>query len=198
MVKRVLQIGDDHREAEQVRHGIEKAGYSVVALVGTKDNIATIGSAAYPDLVVLSIKSPDGFILDQIRKLLRAFPCPMVVFAKRSSDQFTREAISAGVSAYIVDGFSPDRLRPIFSLALARFEEVQGLRAKLRNTQMALSERKLVDKAKGILMQKIGVSEDQAYKRLRGMAMSGNMKLSQVAKNIISMEKDLAQEPSQV
>jgi len=198
MIKRVLQIGDDHREAEQVRHGIEKAGYSVVALVGTKDNIATIGSAAYPDMVVLSIKSPDGFILDQIRKLLRAFPCPMVVFAKRSSDQFTREAIAAGVSAYIVDGFSPDRLRPIFSLAFARFEEVQGLRAKLRNTQMALSERKLVDKAKGILMQKIGVSEDQAYKRLRGMAMSGNMKLSQVAKNIISMEKDLAQESSQV
>ena len=193
MVKRVLQIGDDQQESALIRSGIEMAGYSVVALVGTRDNIASIGAAAYPDLVVLSIKSPDGFILDQIRKMLRAFPCPMVVFAKRSTDHLTREAINAGVSAYIVDGFSPERLRPIFSLAIARFDEVQGLRAKLKNTQMALSERKLVDKTKGILMQKIGVSEDQAYKRLRGMAMSGNMKLSQVAKNIISMEQDLAQ-----
>lgn len=191
MVKRVLQIGDDHREADRIRAGIEAAGYSVVTLVGTRDDISAISIAAYPDLVVLSVRRADAFILDQIRRTISAYPCPMVVFASRSTDQLTRQVISSGVSAYVVDGFSPERVPAIFSLAMARFDEVQGLKAKLKNTQTALSERKLLEKAKGIVMQKCGVSEEQAYRKLRNMAMSGNMKIAQVARNVISMASEL-------
>ena len=191
MVKRVLQIGDDHRQADDIRASIEAAGYSVVTLVGTRDDISAISVAAFPDLVVLSVRRPDAFILDQIRRTISAYPCPMVVFAKHSTDQLTRQMFASGVAGYIVDGFSADRLPAIFSLAVARFEEVQGLKKKLKNTQLALSERKVLEKAKGILMQKCGVSEDQAYRKLRNMAASGNMKIGQIAKNIISMESGL-------
>lgn len=191
MVKRILQIGDDHREAEKIRKGIEQAGYSVVTLVGTKDDITAISMAAYPDLIVISVKMLDGFVLGQLKKVIRTQPCPTVVFASKSTDQQTREAISVGVSAFIVDGFSPERVKPIFSLAIARFEEVKGLKDKLKNTQQALSDRKIIDKAKGILMNKSGISEDEAYKKLRGMAMAANLKISQVAKNVIMMESEM-------
>lgn len=194
MIRRVLQIGDDHREADRIRQGIEQAGYSVVTLIGTKDDINAISMAAYPDLIVISVKMLDGFVLNQVKKVIRTQPCPTVVFASKSTDQQTREAISAGISAFIVDGFSPDRVRPIFSLAIARFEEVQGLKAKLKNTQQALSDRKLIDKAKGVLMTRNGMSEEQAYKKLRTMAMAANLKMSQVAKNVIVMESDMLQE----
>jgi len=193
MVKRVLQIGDDHREADRIRQGIEQAGYSVVTLIGTKDDITAISMAAYPDLIVISVKMLDGFVLSQLKKVIRTHPCPTVVFASKSTDQQTREAISAGISAFIVDGFSPERVKPIFSLATARFEEVQGLKAKLKDTQQALSDRKLIDKAKGVLMSKSGMSEDEAYKKLRTMAMAANLKIPQVAKNVIMMESEMLQ-----
>lgn len=194
MVKRVLQIGDDHREASRIRQGIEQAGYNVVTLIGTKDDITAISMAAYPDLIVISVKMLDGFVLGQLKRVIRTQPCPTVVFASKSTDQQTREAISVGVSAFIVDGFSPERVKPIFSLAIARFEEVQGLKAKLKNTQQALSDRKLIDKAKVVLMSKTGASEDQAYKQLRTMATTANLTMSQVAKDVLRTERALLQE----
>jgi len=194
MVKRVLQIGDDHRDADRIRQGIEQAGYSVVTLIGTRDDITAISMAAYPDLIVISVKMLDGFVLGQLKRVIRTQPCPTVVFASRSTDQQTRDAISVGVSAFIVDGFSPERVKPIFSLAIARFEEVQGLKAKLKNTQQALSDRKLIDKAKVVLMSKTGVSEDQAYRQLRTMATAANLSMSQVAKDVLRTERSLLQE----
>lgn len=194
MVKRVLQIADDQREAELVRVGIEEAGYSVIARVGTRDDLCALSIAAFPDLVVFSVKIPDVNILDQIRRVTRTYPCPMVVFAARSTDQLTKESINSGVSAFIVDGFRPERVKTIFSLAVARFEEMQSLKTKLKDTQRALSDRKIIDKAKGILMEQNGSSEDQAYKKLRNMAMAGNLKIVQVAKNVILMNSDTIQE----
>jgi len=190
MLKRVLQIGDDQRDAKTIGDSIESAGYNLITKVGTRDDLCTLSQAAFPDLVVFSVKVPDGYILDQVRKLSSVYPCPVVMFAGRSTDQLTRDTINSGVSALIVDGFRPERLKSIFSLAFARFEEMQGLKSKLEETQRALSERKIIDKAKGILMEHSGVTEDQAYKKLRSMAMAGNLKLVQIAKNVILMHSD--------
>jgi len=190
MVKKVLQVGDDQREAHAIGEGIEAAGYSLITKVGTRDDISALSQAAFPDLIVLSVKMPDGYVLDQVRKVSATYPCPMVMFAAKSTDQLTKETINSGVSALIVDGFRPERLKSIFSLAVARFEEMRGLKAKLVETQRALSDRKIIDRAKGILMEINGVTEDQAYKKLRSMAMSGNLKIVQVAKNVILMHSD--------
>lgn len=190
MIKRVLQIGDDQREAKAIGDSIEAAGYALITKVGTRDDLCTLSQAAFPDVIVFSVKVPDGYVLDQVRKLSSVYPCPVVMFASRSTDQLTRDTINSGVSALIVDGFRPERLKSIFSLALARFEEMQGLKTKLVETQRALSDRKIIDKAKGILMEHSGVTEDQAYKKLRSMAMAGNLKLVQIAKNVILMHSD--------
>lgn len=190
MVKRVLQVGDDQREAQIVGKGIEAAGYSLITKVGTRDDLYTLSQAAFPDLIVLSVKVPDGNILDQVRKVSVGYPCPMVMFAGKSTDQLTKDAINSGVSALIVDGFRPERLKSILSLAIARFEEMQGLKAKLVETQRALSDRKIIDRAKGILMEQGGVTEDQAYKKLRSMAIAGNVRIAEVAKNLIILHSN--------
>jgi len=190
MVKRVLQIGDDQREAEVIGKGIEAAGYSLITKVGTRDDLCVLSQAAFPDLIVFSVKIPDGYVLDQVRRVSVSYPCPMVMFAGKSTDQLTKEAINSGISALIVDGFRPERLKSILSLAVARFEEMQVLKAKLFETQRALSDRKMIDRAKGILMEQSGVSEDQAYKRLRSMAITEKLKIAEVAKNLIILHSD--------
>ncbi|MDX5152163.1 MAG: ANTAR domain-containing protein [Acidiferrobacterales bacterium] len=190
MVKRVLQVGDDQREAQIVAKGIEAAGYSLITKVGTRDDLCAISQAAFPDLIVLSVKAPDGYILDQVRNASAVYPCPMVMFARKSTDQLTKEAINSGVSALIVDGFRPERLKSILSLAVARFEEMQGLKAKLVETQRALSDRRIIDRAKGILMEQGGVTEDQAYKKLRNMAIADNVKIAEAAKNLIILHSN--------
>ena len=191
MVKRVLQIGDDQREAEVISVGIEAAGYSLITKVSTRDDLCILCQAAFPDLIVFSVKVPDGYVLDQVRRVSVVYPCPIVMFAGKSTDPLTKEAINSGVSALIVDGFRPERLKSIFSLAIARFEEMQDLKAKLVETQRALSDRKIIDRAKGILMERSGVTENQAYKQLRNMAISEKLKIAEVAKNLIIMHSDI-------
>jgi response regulator NasT len=190
MVKRVLQIGDDQREAEVISRGIEEAGYSLITKVSTRDDLCILCQVAFPDLIVFSVKVPDGYVLDQVRRVSVVYPCPIVMFAGKSTDQLTKEAINSGVSALIVDGFRPERLKAIFSLSIARFEEMQDLKAKLVETQRALSDRKIIDRAKGILMEQSGVTEDQAYKKLRNMAITEKLKIAEVAKNLIIMHTD--------
>jgi response regulator NasT len=191
MVKRVLQIGDDRREAQIIGSGIEAAGYSLITKVSTRDDLCALSQAAFPDIIVFSVKVPDGNILDQVKKVSAAYPCPMVMFAGKSTDQLTKEAINSGVSALIVDGFRPERLKSILSLAIARFEELRDLKVKLSESQRALSDRRLIDRAKGILMEQNGVTEDQAYKKLRSMATAENMKIAEVAKNLIILHSNM-------
>jgi response regulator NasT len=191
MKKRVLQIDDDRRDSVRISVAIEQAGYSIIARMNHGDDMVAINMAAYPDLIVISVDLLDDFLTDQLKALSRVRPCPIIVFANRSSDRTTRAAIGAGVAALVVDGFSPERIKPVFSLAIARFEEDQQLKAKLRDTQQALSDRKLIDKAKGVVMSAHGITEDQAYQKLRSMAMASNLKLSQVARNVILMKGEL-------
>jgi response regulator NasT len=101
--------------------------------------------------------------------------------------------VKAGISAYIVAGFSPERLETILDIAVARFEETRGLRNELNRTREALSDRKVIDKAKGILIAEKGMTEDEAYQTLRRMAMSQNSRMADMAKNLISITEVLAE-----
>lgn len=193
MKKRVLQISDLRKETEQIHDAIVEAGYVVLAQIGTADDIPALGQAARPDVVVVAVSSPGEFIFGQIRRLIELYPCPVVMFAGKSTDEITREAVRSGVAAYIVDGFHPDRVGNILHLAMARFDEVQGLRTELQSTKEALNERKLVDRAKGILMKQNNIPEEKAYRTLRSMAMSQNLKMAEVARTVISMEKALTE-----
>jgi response regulator NasT len=107
------------------------------------------------------------------------------MFARDPAEEKIREAVRAGVSAYVVDGLEVARVKPIIDVARARFEEFQKLRGELAEARQSLAERKLVERAKGILMQRRGLTEDAAYAALRGMAMDRKQKLAEVARSVI-------------
>ncbi len=126
-----------------------------------------------------------------MRSISRDQPKPIVMFAENSDSAAIEEAIRAGVSAYIVDGLNVKRVKPIMDVAIARFREFQSLRDELAKTKTTLAERKLIDRAKGILMKQRSIMEEQAYAVLRKAAIETNMRIADVAKNVISLAGSL-------
>jgi response regulator NasT len=124
-----------------------------------------------PDIVLIDTESPSRDVLEQLAAVSSAAPRPVVVFTDDSEQDAIRATLRAGVSAYIVDGIAPERLAPIMRVAMERFQAEQRLRAELEETKSRLEERKLVDRAKGILMKQRNVDEDEAFALLRSLAM---------------------------
>jgi response regulator NasT len=138
-----------------------------------------------PDIVLIETQSPSRDVLEQLAAVSEAAPRPVVVFTEDGQGEAIRSAIRAGVSAYIVDGLAPGRLDPIMRVAMERFEVDQRLRAELEDTRSRLSERKLVDKAKGILMKHRALDEDGAYSALRSLAMERGVRIGEAARQVI-------------
>ncbi len=140
-----------------------------------------------PDVVLIDTESPSRDVLEQLAVMNASAPRPVVMFSDDAGDQPIRDAIRAGVSAYIVDGLAPGRLQPIMRVAMERFDAEQRLRAELVDTKEKLASRKVVERAKGILMKQRGVSEDEAFAMLREHAMARGLKLADAAKQVIDI-----------
>lgn len=140
-----------------------------------------------PDIVLIETHSPSRDVLEQLAVISSSAPRPVVMFTGDGEDDAIRAALRAGVSAYIVDGIAPARLDPIMRIAMERFEADQKLRAELEDTKARLTERKLVDRAKGILMKHRGIDEDTAYASLRSLAMERGIRLGEAAKQVIDV-----------
>jgi len=140
-----------------------------------------------PDVVLIDTESPSRDVLEQLAVMSSSAPRPVVLFTEDAEDDTIRAALRAGVSAYIVDGISPARLDPIMRVAMERFQADQKLRAELDDTRGRLEERKLVERAKGILMKQRGVSEDEAFTALRSHAMDRGIRLAEAAKQVIDI-----------
>ena len=140
-----------------------------------------------PDIVLIETHSPSRDVLEQLAAISSSAPRPVVMFTGDGEDDAIRAALRAGVSAYIVDGIAPARLDPIMRIAMERFEADQKLRAELEDTKARLTERKLVDRAKGILMKHRGIDEDAAYAALRSLAMERGIRLGEAAKQVIDV-----------
>jgi response regulator NasT len=119
----------------------------------------------------------------------------VVVFSEDASQAPMQQALKAGVSAYVIAGLQPQRLLPVLQVAIARFEQDRALRGQLETAQAQLSERKVLEKAKGILMDEIGLSEEQAFAHLRKLAMDRGQRLSQVAERVVQA-RDLLKPPA--
>lgn len=142
---------------------------------------------------VTSLTAPDPAVVQQLEQLSRECPLPVVVFTERSDSAPLRAAVRAGVSAYVVDGLEPERVEPVLQTALLRFREFQALRQERDAALAQLSERKHIERAKGILMQRRGLAENAAYQVMRRMAMDRGKRLAEVAESIITAEEMLAQ-----
>jgi response regulator NasT len=126
-------------------------------------------------------------VLEQLAAVSGSAPRPVVLFTEDGQDDVIRSALRAGVSAYIVDGIAAGRLDPIMRVAMERFEADQALRAELEDTRSRLADRKLVEKAKGILMKHRGLDEDAAYSALRSLAMERGVRIGEAARQVIDV-----------
>jgi response regulator NasT len=156
-----------------------------VVVFGDEAGLARRLAEAQADVVLIDLASPSRDALEQIAAASGPLDRPVAMFVDRSDSAMTRAAIEAGVSAYVVDGLRRDRIKPIVEMAISRFHAVARLRAELAATKEALAERKVIDRAKGLLMKARGLSEDEAYALLRKTAMEKGRKLSEIARALV-------------
>jgi two-component system, response regulator / RNA-binding antiterminator len=167
--------------AHVLRDALEQAGYEVPVSLTSPLTLLKTTERVEPDAIVIDTDSPGRDMLERLVLLSR----PVVIFASDGTPQAIREALRAGVCAYVVDGLDPKRIRTIIDVAVARFEDLQRLRSELAQANLKLSERKLVERAKGILMKTRGIDEDAAYAYLRKAAMDRKLKIGEVARRFI-------------
>ena len=185
MTLRVILVDDQPERANLVRDALTAGGYEVVAAVGTGADLPRQVAALAPDVLIVDIDSPDRDTLEDMRRVSHEQCRPVVMFAQDGSAEMIRAAVEAGVAAYVVDGLTPERVRPVVEVAIARFAQFQELRSELDKAKTTLAERKLVEKAKGILMQRRGCGEDEAYRLMRKMAMDQKLRLVDIANKVI-------------
>lgn len=186
---RVMLVDEDPERTALLEKALQDNGYDVVARIGPGEYLPDRVKTIQPDVIIVDTHSPDQTTLDTMQQINLEHPKPIVMFAEKSDKITISDAVKAGVSAYVVDGLSANRIQPIMEVAIARFKEFQTLRQELAKTKTDLADRKLIDKAKGLIMDQRKCTEDEAYKALRKLAMDRNEKLVDIAKNVIEVTK---------
>lgn len=188
MQLKTLLVKEDLTRGERLKQSLLRLGHDVVnEATNTHDLLGRV-KANRPDVVLIDRTAPDRDLLASLRELAARKPVPVVLFTAAGDRELIEQAVRAGVSAYVVD--NPDgapRLGAIIDVASVRFRETERLRRELQSTKTSLAERVAVDRAKGILMKQRGFDEGQAYHALRKMAMDKNLRIGQVAENIIAV-----------
>ena len=182
---RVLVVDESEERAEVLRDGLRQAGCEVAASLSSPFALLESVKNERPDVIVIDTDSPSRDVLEHIVMVTQHTPRPIVMFANDGARDTIRDAVRAGVSAYVVDGLDPARLKTIVDVAVARFENFQALRTQLADAEARLAERKLVERAKGLLMKNRSMDEEAAYAALRRMAMDRKLRLAEVAQRII-------------
>jgi response regulator NasT len=184
---RVLLISDTDKPIGDLRQALARLGYEMLAEVATPTALPRVVEEQRPDVVIIDTESPSRDTLEHLAVMNETAPRPVLMFSNDGDQQFIRDAVSAGVTAYLVEGLEPARLAPILEVALARFAHEEKLRNKLAQVESELADRKVIDRAKRLLMDRRKMSEQDAYTTLRKRAMDQGMKVSEVARQLISM-----------
>jgi two-component system, response regulator / RNA-binding antiterminator len=170
-----------------LRIGLLENNFNLVAVLPADVFLAERIAQLQPDMIIVDAESAARDALEHVVMATRDARRPIVLFTNDDDTTHVKDAVAAGVSAYIVAGLAPDRIRPILDVAMARFEHEQALRRELASAKTELHERKLIDRAKGLLMQRQGLSEQEAYEKLRKTAMDRGLKLAEVAQRILDV-----------
>ncbi|KAB2967643.1 MULTISPECIES: ANTAR domain-containing protein [Zoogloea] len=184
---RVLVVDSSRERAADVCAALALAGHQVVAALSSALDLSDQVLATKPDVIFIQADSPSRDTLEHLATMNRDCPRPVLLFSQDTDSEMIRRAVKAGVSSYVVDSVTPERLDSLVEVAIAQFEEFQHLRAELDDANRKLSERILVDRAKGLLMKARGLDEDAAYHALRKLAMERGRKLAEVARDVIDM-----------
>ena len=186
---RIVLVDEKPDRSGDLEKALLACGYRVVARLSSRDDLRARIADLAPDVIIVDMQSPDRDVLEDMERLHADKPRPIVMFVDESDSDSIRAAVRAGVSAYVVAGLEGRSVRPIVEVAIARFQQFEELRDELETTKERLEERKWVERAKGILMRRRGVSEDEAFRLLRKTAMDTKTRLGEVARRLVSLEE---------
>lgn len=182
----------DATDPSVIAGALRGLGHRVVGEVADSTFLKETVEELDPDVIVVSAETPAPALFESLQSVAQSCPKPVVMFANDPRSETIRKSVACGVSAYVVDGWSPERVTVIIEAATARFEAYSAVMKELAQTRTKLSERKIVEKAKGIVMQQRGLTEEQAYSSLRKMAMDQSLPLAEVARRVISVSQLLS------
>jgi response regulator NasT len=183
---KILLIDGDPIRREILKAGLLDAGFINVVRIETANGLLDQVYRIDPDVILIDLENPSRDVLEQMFQVSRIVRRPIAMFVDQSDHSTTEAAVEAGVSAYIVGGLHKERIKGILELCISRFNAVARLQDELAQAKDALAARKLIDRAKGILMQAKGLSEEQAYAALRKTAMNEKRKISEVAQAVVT------------
>ena len=182
----ILIIDDNRLRASVIEAGLREAGYDDLTIVHDVAGIARRIAETEPDVIFIDLENPNRDMLESMFQLSRAVKRPIAMFVDRSDQAAIEAAVDAGVSAYVVDGLKRERVKPILDMAISRFNAFSRMTRELEEARSELENRKLIDRAKGILMSTRGLTEADAYALLRKTAMNQNRKISEIAESLIT------------
>lgn len=182
---RVLVVENQPERLAMLVPALEAAGCVVAATLNSARSLDVQVQALRPDVVIIAQDSPDRDTLEHICVANQDCPRPIVMFTGDGSADSIRAATQAGVTSYVVDGLDPARLRSILDVAISRFEAYQALHNQLEQTRLELSERKIIDQAKALLIKQTGQSEPEVYREMRRASMDRGMRLVDVARMVL-------------
>ncbi|WP_118183386.1 ANTAR domain-containing response regulator [Paraburkholderia phosphatilytica] len=183
---RVLLVTDTDKPIGDLRDALARLGYDMLANTATPQALHAVVATERPDVIIIDTESPSRDTLEQLAVMNATAPRPVLMFSHDANQQLIRAAVGAGVTAYLVEGLDTGKLAPILETALARFAHEAELRERLAQAENELAERKVIDRAKRLLMDRQHLSEPAAYATLRKRAMNQGIKLVEVARQIVA------------
>jgi two-component system, response regulator / RNA-binding antiterminator len=182
----ILVIDENAVRAAIIEDGLREAGHKHVTVALEVQGIARIIETLAPDVIIIDIENPNRDMMEHLFQLTRTVSRPIAMFVDRSDSAAIEAAVDAGVSAYIVDGLRKERVKPILDMAVSRFNAFSRLQRELAEARSALEERKVIERAKGILMKMRGMSEEEAFALMRQTAMNEKKKLADIAQSVVT------------
>lgn len=181
----IVVVEPDPDRAQPIAEGLRDTGQHDIRIIAEQSGLARKVAELRPDVVLIDIANPSRDVLEELALASGPSERPVAMFVDRSDEQLTRAAIEAGISAYVVDGLRAERIKPILDAAIARFHIFQQMRAELAATRAALEERKIIDRAKALLMKARGLDEEAAYGLLRKAAMDQGKRMADIAQQLV-------------
>lgn len=183
---KIAIVDENPVRAAILEEGLREAGFTAVERIGEMANLLAQIYAIDPDVILIDLENPSRDILEQMFQVSRAVRRPIAMFVDQSDTASIQASVDAGVSAYIVDGFRKERIKSIIDLCVSRFNAFARLQDELDRAKSALEERKVIERAKGILMKLKGLTEEQAYVLMRSTAMREKKKIADIAQSIVT------------
>jgi response regulator NasT len=191
---RILIIDENLVRTSILEDGLREAGFARVVTLADMTNLLRRIVDIDPDVIFIDLENPNRDVLEQMFQVSRTVRRPVAMFVDQSDAGTIEAAIDAGVSAYVVDGLRKDRVKPILDMTISRFNAFNRLRDELDNARRELEDRKVIERAKGILMKRRGASEDEAYALLRTTAMSSKQRIADIARSVVTAAGLLGEE----